>query len=152
MLDLAPTICEIAGVRPTRAFDGMSMIRRILNPAAGWRRDLRFEYNAVVGARVPHHSGIISMEPYNAAPKAPGSQLYSYVLIPPTNQILDVDGQPAYQGEGNWTTPEVEVYDLTADPHQMANLVNPGTGVANNPANQGIVNTLGQRRQRVVSV
>jgi arylsulfatase A-like enzyme len=147
MVDLAPMICAIAGARPTRAFDGMDVTRRLLDPTVNWRREVRGAFNATAGdlTDVPHHSWIITQEPYDSTAKAQFSQLYKYILIPAKQDIVDLNGAPAYNGPGNWTVPEAEAYDLTADPGEMTNF-------ANDPTKAALVGELATRRQRLFSV
>jgi arylsulfatase A-like enzyme len=149
LIDIAPTICAIAGVRPTRAFDGMDLGPRIINPATPWRRELLGEFVATTGdaADVPNHTWIVSYYPDTA-----GATLWKYVLIPPVGPAQQYNGPliaPYRAADGNpWalgTASEDELYCLTLDPGEMVNL-------ASNPAYATVRADMAARRSRLKSV
>jgi hypothetical protein len=113
--DLAPTIAEIAGVKPSHAFDGMSLVPLILDGNTPWRRELRGEFNPTADNNdVPKHAWVIANYPDN-------NQRYKYVELKASagTQYVPPPGTGPFAAED-------ELYDLTADPGETDNLTNSG--------------------------
>lgn len=96
-IDFAPTLCDIAGARPTRRPDGMSLLPRILDPSVQHRRAALISKLSDESPLAPNYQGLVSSD-------------YKYL------ELADFGAFPA----------ESESYNLGSDPWEMENLgVNP---------------------------
>lgn len=102
--DLAPTFLELAGVAPPDFFDGRSFLPLIENPAAPWRTSFLLERRQFEDqmVKLAKRVGIDDNELSRAV-------VY--------NGLRWADMVYVEYGTG-----ECELYDLAADPHQIANL------------------------------
>lgn len=90
-IDIAPTLCDLAGVHMPVAPDGMSMVPLIEGTVANWRRDLMLEWFSTTTTN-------------NGCPKF--------------EAIRQADRKWVEYDDG---TGDREFYDLTTDPYELAN-------------------------------
>ena len=120
-IDLAPTFAEIAGVSPTIAVDGRSMVPLLTGGAAGWRQSFEAERGpADTTVSESSNPGGGQLEPGDAAERFAGSGW---------NAIRT--GRWKYV---EWGNGDRELYDLTADPYELANLLFTGGDTSAAPA------------------
>ncbi|MCI0633453.1 MAG: sulfatase-like hydrolase/transferase [Actinobacteria bacterium] len=100
-IDIAPTILDLAGLTVPGPFDGTSLLPILGDPAAPWRGSFLLEDHGIIATNQP--IGIVSL--------AADGHVYKYV------EFLR---RPA----------EFELYDLTADPWELANLAGDGVHTA----------------------
>jgi arylsulfatase A-like enzyme len=123
-IDLAPTFAEIAGITPTIAVDGRSMVSLLTGGAAGWRQSFEAErgpadtsLNSIQGMSIP---GGGQLEPGDAAERFAGSGW---------NAIRTARWKYVEWGNG-----DRELYDLSADPYELGNLLFTGGDTSAAPA------------------
>lgn len=92
-IDFAPTLCGIAGARPTRRPDGMDLMPRIMDPSAAWREAVLISKLSNESSLAPNYHGLVSAD-------------RKYV------ELFPFETHPA----------EAERYDLENDPWEMENL------------------------------
>jgi arylsulfatase A-like enzyme len=94
-IDIAPTILELAGVRPPKSIQGRSLLPVLRGETpADWRKDYYYEHHFKPpwkGMTIPRNEGI-------------RTQRWKYIQY--------IDSKPLYE----------ELYDLDVDPHETANL------------------------------
>ena len=97
-IDLAPTLAELAGVNPTTAVDGMSLVPLLRDPAAPWRSDFLFEWgrlSAPPRAGLPPYVGVRSERfKYCSYPTVGLAELYDLTIDP--NELNDLSSDPSY--------------------------------------------------------
>ena len=101
--DLAPTIAEMAGVTPTLAVDGRSLVPKMANPSVAWRRQALFEHG------VPAWTAGSGEFGFYGAPHFLALRIDS----PPRTFV----SYPAVTSGVNG-----EYYELATDPYQLNNL------------------------------
>jgi N-acetylglucosamine-6-sulfatase len=98
-IDLAPTLLELAGVSAPMA-DGRSLVPLMKGPGSDWRRSFLIEY----------YSDKVIPRVRQMGYKAVRTERWKYI------HYHELDGMD-------------ELYDLTADPYEMKNIINqPGAG------------------------
>lgn len=98
-IDLAPTLLELAGVSAPMV-DGRSLVPLMKGPGSDWRRSFLIEY----------YSDKVIPRVRQMGYKAVRTERWKYI------HYLELDGMD-------------ELYDLTADPYEMKNIINqPGAG------------------------
>ncbi|MET7767174.1 sulfatase-like hydrolase/transferase [Nocardia sp. NPDC005366] len=127
-IDLAPTILGWAAIpRPAR-MDGRSLDRPLAGDTAGWRTDFTAEYG---GAGASGRDGIAQEQiPGTDTPAIYAFDMPSWIGIR-NKRYLYVRW---YERERPLADREYELYDLTADPYQLTNLVKTAEGRAANAA------------------
>lgn len=103
-IDLAPTIAAIAGVEPPDFVDGRSFLPLLENPAAPWRRSFITE-------RRQHDDTLEKLAAANGASEEELEQSSRFDGLRTQNLSYIEYG-----------TGEVELYDLSTDPHQLDNI------------------------------
>ena len=98
-IDLAPTVLELAGVSAPKV-DGRSLVPLLNGVGGDWRRSFLIEY----------YSDKVIPRVRQMGYKAVRTEQWKYI------HYLELDGMD-------------ELYDLTADPYEMKNIINqPGAG------------------------
>jgi N-acetylglucosamine-6-sulfatase len=93
-IDLAPTLLELAGVRPSGAMHGRSLVPILSGRAVTWRTSFLIEYfTDTVFPRI-----------LNMGYQAVRTDRYKYIHY---TELSDMD----------------ELYDLRSDPHEMKNAI-----------------------------
>jgi arylsulfatase A-like enzyme len=98
--DLAPTITHLAGVTPGLTTDGVSLVPLLTQPNLKWRQRLLIE-------QWRGNMGIFGIPDFGAVRTAPNSTLLPNLL---------------YAEYSAGAGPEPEMYDMTADPHQLRSI------------------------------
>jgi N-acetylglucosamine-6-sulfatase len=106
-IDFAPTLAQLAGVRPGVDVDGVSMLRVARRGDRGWKRAVLTETGPGSVIRAADESGI----PLEV--DDPGPRDIRWAIGIRTDRYLYVD----------LASGEEELYDMAVDPHQYVNLV-----------------------------
>ncbi|HEX4128582.1 MAG TPA: sulfatase [Pirellulales bacterium] len=126
-IDIAPTVCVLAGVSPSPTFEGKNFAPLLANPAATIREYVFAEHN---------------WHDYTAFDRAVRDQRYKYIRswytdlpqTPPADAVKSITFQTMLQlgGEGKLLDqlqqcfvlprPEQELYDTETDPNELFNL------------------------------
>lgn len=93
-IDLAPTLLEMAGVKPGELIQGNSLVPLINNTAQDWRKSFLVEY----------YSDTVFPRIVNMGYKAVRNERYKYI------HYVDLDGMD-------------ELYDLQTDPYELKNCI-----------------------------
>lgn len=94
-IDLAPTLLELAGLKPAEKMEGMSLLPLLKGSDTTWRKSLLIEY----------YSDTVFPRIDKMGYKAVRTERYKYI------QYQDLTGMD-------------ELYDLKSDPYELNNLVN----------------------------
>jgi arylsulfatase A-like enzyme len=127
-VDVAPTILELAGVKPDKSVDGRSLVPFWLDPSLRTRRPILFE-SFVETNDVEANGGISSIgEGDGGAPGGNGSTgrgahasstAHASLLAPPKDYEGIRLGPYKYIA---WPDGEKELYDINRDPNELNNL------------------------------
>jgi N-acetylglucosamine-6-sulfatase len=132
-VDIAPTIAELAGVKPDMSVDGRSLVPYLHDPALRSRRPILFE-SFVETNDVEENGGGPAATPTTSAAGAAGGgpsvnqrptrgykrSAKASILAPPRDYEGVRLGPYKYIA---WPTGEKELYDITKDPNELRNLV-----------------------------
>lgn len=128
VIDLAPTVLELAGVEIPPTFQGVSMVKLFKDPSASIRRFAFSEHNwhdyEAHGRSVRRDDGLLLIR--NFKPQLPWQGPADSVRSPSYQRLRalrDANKLTAAQQDIFLNPrPEVELYDTHADPHQLRNL------------------------------
>jgi N-acetylglucosamine-6-sulfatase len=104
-IDLAPTVAQLAGVRPRLPQDGRSLVPLLEDQHPRWRRSFVVEYLGPGGARS------LYVAPFE------GIRTVRYLYVQYGQRHLSLGGPPAPYPNGSR-----ELYDLRTDPYELNNL------------------------------
>ncbi|MBX7103747.1 MAG: sulfatase [Gemmataceae bacterium] len=96
-VDIAPTLLDLAGLKPSPAIHGRSILPLLKGDTSGWRKDWLYEY-----FEYP--------DPSHAVRKNRGIRTEKYKYIHYFEKVLSTDRE------------EFELYDLVEDPQEKVNL------------------------------
>ena len=127
--DIAPTILELAGVKPDKSIDGVSMVPFMKDPSLRTRRPLLFE-SFVETNDVEQNGGASTGETTSkgsprgrlalkGAPRQ-GAAAHASEVAPPKNYYGIRLGPYKYI---EWPDGEKELYDINKDPYELNNIV-----------------------------
>ncbi|HWN73533.1 MAG TPA: sulfatase [Solirubrobacterales bacterium] len=122
-IDLAPTILELAGVKPDKSVDGTSLVPFIRDPELRTRRPILFESfvqtNDVEANGEPSGPIVPTTRPAAHAARA-DSGAHASIVAPPKDYEGIRLGPYKYI---EWPDGEKELYDITKDPYELNNIV-----------------------------
>jgi N-acetylglucosamine-6-sulfatase len=128
-IDIAPTILELAGVKPDKSIDGVSMVPFMQDPSLRTRRPLLFE-SFVETNDVEQNGGASTGETTSAGSprgrlalkgaKSQGAAAHASEVAPPKNYYGIRLGPYKYI---EWPDGEKELYDINKDPYELNNIV-----------------------------
>jgi arylsulfatase A-like enzyme len=111
-IDIAPTVLELAGVKPDASVDGRSMYPFAQDPARRTNRPILFE-SFVETSDVEENGG--------GPPSAPASRIAHPSIVAPPKDYFGIRlGRYKYI---EWPNGEKELYDLVKDPYELNNRV-----------------------------
>ncbi|MBS1880595.1 MAG: sulfatase [Actinobacteria bacterium] len=136
--DIAPTILELAGVKPDKSIDGQSLVPFWKNPELRTRRALLFEsfvetadveqhggapeYNPATGASVSSAGRAKLLRPKAGAASASGGEASAHAsIVAPPKDYEGIRLGPYKYIE--WPDGEKELYDINRDPYELNNIV-----------------------------
>ena len=127
LVDLVPTICEIAGVPPADGVQGKSFLGALTDPAAEGKEYVYAERNM---HDTDDHIRAVRSERYqyieNAYPDEPMASAFDLIRSPANfamKELYEAGELPAHQSHAFVSSrPAVELYDLEADPDELENL------------------------------
>jgi N-acetylglucosamine-6-sulfatase len=135
-IDIAPTVLDLAGVKPDKSVDGRSIVPFLRDPEARTRRPILFESfvqtndveaNGAIASKGEGDGGIGggngSTEPeagVSNAPRASSGHAQASILAPPLNYEGIRLGPYKYIA---WPNGEKELYDINKDPNELNNIV-----------------------------
>jgi N-acetylglucosamine-6-sulfatase len=93
-IDIAPTVLELAGVRPSYAMHGRSLVPLLRGDAAGWRKSFLIEYFSDITMERISHMGYQALR----------TERWKYI------HYTELEGMD-------------ELYDLKVDPYEMRNVI-----------------------------
>ncbi len=99
-IDIAPTVLDLAGVKPDHAMHGRSLVPLLKGDAAGWRKSFLIEYFSDKTMPRISHMGYQALR----------SERWKYI------HYTELQGMD-------------ELYDLVKDPYEMRNAIAAGEGV-----------------------
>src|SRR3954471_353847 len=121
-IDLAPTILELAGVKPDKSVDGTSLVPFFRDPALRTRRPILFESfvetNDVEANGEPTAQRVVKELKGPRAEKSGGAT--ASIVAPPKDYEGIRLGPYKYI---EWPDGEKELYDITKDPNELNNIV-----------------------------
>ncbi len=126
-IDLAPTILELAGLPVSETFQGKSFKALLENPRATTRLHIFAEHNwhdfedfgrGVRSSRFKYIRNFYTDLPGTPPADAVRSETYIKMLLLKDEDKLTADQQSCFLTP----RPEIELYDLEADPHELHNL------------------------------
>lgn len=127
--DIAPTILELAGVKPDKSIDGVSMVPFMEDPSLRTRRPLLFE-SFVETNDVEQNGGASTGETTSKgsprgrlalkATRRQGAAAHASEVAPPKNYYGIRLGPYKYI---EWPDGEKELYDVNKDPYELNNIV-----------------------------
>jgi Arylsulfatase A and related enzymes len=106
-IDIAPTLLELAGLKPGPAMQGRSLVPLLKGNSAGWRKSFLIEYFSDKTMPRIAHMGYRALR----------SERWKYI------QYTELKGMD-------------ELYDLSKDPYEMRNLIGAPEGARALPALQ----------------
>lgn len=127
LVDLAPTMCDIAGVQPSEGVQGVSFVDALLDPSVPGKSHVFAERNL---HDTDDHVRSVRSERYryieNAYPSEPMASAFDLIRSP-ANQAMkalyEAGELPPHQSHAFAPSrPAVELYDLREDPHELVNL------------------------------
>jgi N-acetylglucosamine-6-sulfatase len=98
-IDVAPTLLELAGLKPGEKMEGVSLLPLLESSRVAWRRSFLVEY----------YSDIVFPRIEKMGYKAVRTERYKYI------RYLELEGMD-------------ELYDLQSDPYELNNLINTSEG------------------------
>jgi N-acetylglucosamine-6-sulfatase len=127
--DIAPTILELAGVKPDKSIDGVSMVPFMKDPSLRTRRPLLFE--SFVETNDVEQNGAASTGETTSkgsprgrlalkAARRQGAAAHASEVAPPKNYYGIRLGPYKYI---EWPDGEKELYDINKDPYELNNIV-----------------------------
>ncbi len=137
-IDIAPTILELAGVKPDKSVDGTSLVPFMQEPSLRTRRPLLFESfvqtndveqdgNAATGESTAAGRARGKLGLKGAKAKGAGNEVgtrgaaaHASVVAPPKNYYGIRLGPYKYI---EWPDGEKELYDINKDPYELNNIV-----------------------------
>lgn len=127
LVDLVPTVCEIAGVAPADGVQGESFLAALMDPTAEGKRYVYAERNM---HDTDDHVRAVRSERYkyieNAYPDEPMASAFDLIRSSANlamKELYEAGKLPAHQSHAFVPRrPAVELYDLEADPHELENL------------------------------
>ena len=124
-VDIAPTILELAGVKPDKSVDGTSLVPFFRDPSLRTRRPFLFESfvetNDVEANGEPTaQSAPIPGARKARAARASGGEAKASIIAPPKDYEGIRLGPYKYI---EWPDGEKELYDITKDPNELNNIV-----------------------------
>jgi N-acetylglucosamine-6-sulfatase len=117
-IDIAPTVLELAHVKPDRSVDGRSLFPFAHDPSLITRRPVLFE-SFVETADVEEDGGAAASV-LGRTPSKAGGDARASIVAPPKNYYGIVLGPYKYI---EWPDGEKELYDLETDPYELNNRV-----------------------------
>jgi arylsulfatase len=119
-VDLASTICAIAGVRPSESFRGTDLSPVLEDPHATVRDYVLFAHDTA-------HTSNINMTRYAIRGFFDGRTKYARYYgfgggLPSSEPFLEQPGKKLYDTDAAFEDHEHEWYDLHQDPHELTNL------------------------------
>jgi len=125
-IDIAPTILELVGLKPTQSLQGVSMMPLLADPASSIRRYVFAEHNwhaQIAHERMVRHGNYVYIR--NAHPQLP--QICGLDAQCPQKELRALAAQgkltPAQMDPLLEPRPAEELFALRDDPHQIKNLV-----------------------------
>jgi N-acetylglucosamine-6-sulfatase len=118
-VDIAPTIAELAGVKPDMSVDGVSLAPYFHDPSLSTRRPILFE-SFVETNDVEEDGGRAAAGASGRVAKRGGSGAHASILAPPKNYEGVRLGPYKYIA---WPNGEKELYDIEKDPNELNNLI-----------------------------
>ncbi|MCP4849831.1 MAG: sulfatase [Verrucomicrobiaceae bacterium] len=127
-VDIAPTLLEIAGVKKSDTFDGVSFAKLLANPQGlavrsyafaekNWH-DYEDHSRAVRGTQFKYIRNY-----YNDLPPTPPADAVRGVTYKALSKLHDSADLSASEGQLFWfPRPSEELYDCNVDPHELKNL------------------------------
>lgn len=119
--DIAPTILELAGVKPDKSVDGTSLVPFLRDPSLRTRRGILFESfvetNDVEANGEPTAQKVVK-EVQRRRPNGGGAK--ASIVAPPKDYEGIRLGPYKYI---EWPDGEKELYDITKDPNELNNIV-----------------------------
>jgi N-acetylglucosamine-6-sulfatase len=112
-IDLLPTMLDVAGMDVPAELDGRSLVPTFNGSPESWRADLLLQFNGTYGGWYPVHTLADVQARLNGS---------GVILYYPTFRAIRTTESLYVEWYGG-TEHEYELYDLTADPHQLVNLV-----------------------------
>lgn len=126
VIDIAPTILEMAGLKPLRAFQGISMGPLLANPGASIRKYVFAEHNwhgQIAHERMVRYGEYVYIR--NAHPQLP--QICGLDAQCPQKELRELASQgkltPAQLDPLLEPRPAEEFFDVSQDSHQIQNLI-----------------------------
>jgi N-acetylglucosamine-6-sulfatase len=119
--DIAPTVLELAGVKPDKSVDGTSLVPFLRDPSLRTRRGLLFESfvetNDVEANGEPTAQRVVK----EVQPRARRSGEAKASIVAPPKDYEGIRLGPYKYIE--WPDSEKELYDINKDPNELNNLV-----------------------------
>jgi N-acetylglucosamine-6-sulfatase len=118
--DIAPTILELAGVKPDKSIDGTSLVPFLRDPDLRTRRGILFESfvetNDVEANGEPTAQKVVT----EVRRRRPDGEAKASIVAPPKDYEGIRLGPYKYI---EWPDGEKELYDITKDPNELNNIV-----------------------------
>jgi arylsulfatase A-like enzyme len=117
-IDIAPTVLELAGVKPDKSIDGRSLVPYLADPELRTRRAILFE-SFVETNDVEDQGSISGAQPPAQRKPLRRSGATASLLAPPKDYAGIRYGPYKYIA---WPTGEKELYDINRDPYELNSL------------------------------
>jgi N-acetylglucosamine-6-sulfatase len=118
--DIAPTILELAGVKPDKSIDGTSLIPFLRDPSLRTRRGILFESFVQTDDVEANGEPTAQRAVSEVQPRRKSGTAKASIVAPPKDYEGIRLGPYKYI---EWPDGEKELYDITKDPNELNNIV-----------------------------